>query len=270
MRREVESLRRRCDAERRRIQRESPTDQQALDALVEAEEHVKAAEAAKDEGSVSDAWHHVHRADEAFVECMDRTLLDLTAANTLRRVRGFSESKTKMLDGTIGKGPRKGLPLDELRKRVRHAVEVRNQHWDVYFQGGELAQRQLTAYGWVTAGLVAAFWFVVQVESPALALERFWALVVLLGALAGTLSAILSVVSDGAQRILPQKVREAPWQYLRPLFGGASAVLTVAVLRTPLLGFDLDESGLLAWAAVAGFSESVWVRIAGKMAQQKD
>lgn len=259
----------------------TPRGHQAVRA---ADELLQDAKAAARRNNQQGAWFAMHDVDEELVWTLSReetvalgqeTAAKLAATRGLgREVQGFVAAQAKDL----------AVLDDETAKaRVRKIMELRHQHWEVsYHASATLVGRVslLVAVLAVALGgvLVLSAWPAWALKSHMLPVaglpdpfddSLFTLAVVAFGALGGAASSLLSAAQG--DRILPDAARAAPWQFARPLFGATAALLVVMLLSSNALGLGVGgHPTLLAYAAAAGFSELLLVKLMGRMAEKAE
>lgn len=266
---EVQTLRHHLDEARHRVGRGD--DDEARDALRAARSFLSDAEQAVGQGALHSGWRNVHRAREALVGTYDDARLRVAARELLHRVKGLDPDTRDAVQAWLGRGV-PGRTLSERRRVVRQAARARNECWERFFHGAQLAKQRLNYLAFtlcvslsvlVLASGLGAFGLLEGVERPG----SFVAAVVALGMAGGTASAMLGIVTGSTERIIAQQVRDGPWYLLRPLFGAGSALVIVLALAAGLLGLQPDRvEGYYAVAAFAGFSEGLITRVAGGFA----
>ncbi len=245
-------------------------DAQAVEGLRSATVYLDAGQEAVRRRNLQRGWKKVHRARECLVECMDGHSLRLEADDLLRRAEALGWEKEQQIRRWLT-GGFDALGLAERRRTVRRALLVHNDHWDVHYQSVRLTESRLRTLSGIlmvaTAGAIllatlGAYRLVPDVEGG-----TFAGVVVLLGVLGGVVSALVSTLTGSGDRMLPHTIVDGSWNLLRASFGGASALLVVLALGGGLLGVTVgSQQAYYVWAAVAGFSEGLFLRIAVSLA----
>jgi hypothetical protein len=181
---------------------------------------------------------------------------DATAADLRDRVRAaMSEVPRRDQDEELA----------ELRTRIKAARQVLDVHQDNTYLKLRLLSRHL-----LWAGVLLLVTLAVAVGTVAIVLGLGWSpsgdeelfadarsvlVVVLLGAVGGATSGLITVLNPGTQLRIPDVKAQRYLVLLRPLVGAAAALIVVAILQSGLGGVQADARAALAVAFIAGFSE---------------
>jgi hypothetical protein len=139
---------------------------------------------------------------------------------------------------------------------------LQNYYWKFYH-----LRRQL----WILSGvLIATLAILIPLaathasvlwESPTDRPELLWLLAALFGILGGCLSAFRSYTPKSLEVRVPELFSNAIFTILRPLLGGAAALVAFAFLVSGAISFSGNTSAaILTVAFVAGFSERIILR----------
>ncbi len=245
-------------------------DPQALTALAAARVCCKEAEKAAGGRNLQRGWKKVHRAREALICTLTTQRLRLEGDDLLRRGEILGSDKSQLLQQWLGPNLA-DLSLQDQRRTVRRALNLYHEHWDVFYQAARLTESRMRGVSGLsmiaTAGAILAAAFGGFELVPGHPGGTFVINVVLLGLLGGSTSALVSTLTGSTDRILPKHTIDSSWNILRTPFGGASSMLVVLALGGGLLGVVVDSTqGYYVWAAVAGFSEGLFVRLAAGLA----
>ncbi len=269
LRDEVRALQMRLSEIERKLAKKSD-DAQAMNALTSAQDYCVEAEKSAKAGDLQRGWKKVHRAREALVCTMQPVQVRLEADDLLRRAAYLDVEKNQLLQQWLSQGL-EALPLEDQRRTVRRALNLHNEHWDVFYQAARLTDARLRSLSGMlmiaTAGAIAAASVGGLELVPGMAGGTFAAIVVLLGLVGGSTSALVATITGSTDRILPMHTIDSSWSVLRTPFGGSSALLVVLALGGGMLGVTVETAqGYYVWAAVAGFSEGLFVRLAAGIA----
>jgi 8-oxo-dGTP diphosphatase len=144
------------------------------------------------------------------------------------------------------------------------AEQIRDEHFENVYQKVYLLRAVLRVLPWVLGAalllLLAVVWLLDPATDTVLGDADQLALVCVLGAIGGSLSAqILAGQGASGQRV-PEVLSTVSAMIGRPLVGAASAVLVVLVLQAGLFDQSSNDVALYAFAVVAGFAERLVTR----------
>jgi len=157
------------------------------------------------------------------------------------------------------------LETTELRARVKVARAILDDHLDNIYRKLAILGKNLRRAGWLlfVVLLLAAGLIVLALElgegSDAVASifrnSKSVAVVLVLGALGGATSGLVTLLGHEAQARIPDVLAKRYLIWLRPLTGAAAALGVITILRAGLGGARIAPEVTFAVAFVAGFSE---------------
>ena len=257
----------------------SRLDARGNEALTVAEGLLSTAEAAVSWNNQQGVWHAIHDIDEELVWTLSK---EEAAALGIEISAKFGGTPSAGKAGAAAVELLKGLEKpDELakmdahtvRSKVKKAVEMRHQHWEVKYHGASMLAGRVALLIVVLSVCLSTLLFLgasklsplpAPVDKP-----LFLLAIAFFGMLGGALSSILSATTG--DKVLPDAAREAPWHFARPLFGAAAAVIITVVLAAGGFGVTANNNATyLGFAAAAGFSEALLVKMMNKVSDKAD
>lgn len=222
--------------------------------------------AALERGDLDSGWKHLHAARRARVREMDLADVALLRIELLAEAGSgkLGRWRASAVEKLLGPVAREGeeTPLEDLRLRVRRAMEIRDEHSDnIHFKNRLTRQQVVVASLWAAlllGGLLVLFDRVsfdldgkADFEGTATLV-----LVLLLGALGASLSTLRGLSQMAPDTKIPERVGSRALTSLRPLVGAVAAVALYVLFASGLFSLGGQTLGALLTASiVAGFSE---------------
>jgi 8-oxo-dGTP pyrophosphatase MutT (NUDIX family) len=164
---------------------------------------------------------------------------------------------------------------------LRHAQHIVDEHAQNGYRRLTIAADHLSSMAVIIGLLLVSLLYLSAVVAIPIAnaeVDSFelTVYVLIFGMLGGAVSAMLPRDRGGARTRIPEQLSAATFSKLRPVIGGASAVVLYVFVNSGLFvsGIELTQGMVLLFAFAAGFSERLIVRaiarLTDSMAEERD
>ncbi len=234
------------------------------------EQFLKSAQVAVEDCDPASGWPALKAAHRELLALDDKPGLlveaDRLAREAQAKLSSWRAGAVTALIGHRGDGsttdPLSGLTEDEIRRRVRDARWILDEHADNVYRKLGLLERSLGGFALallvalvVVAVVVGQGWPGPDAAGTVLASWQRVLTVYSLGALGALVSGATAVAGIDRQNRFPDLRGQVAALALRPVIGAAGALLAVVVVGSSLGGVTFEASATYAIALAAGFSE---------------